>query len=108
MATAAQTDWGEGNPVDWMKPESTSPMNKMNRPMPAVIASFSCIGTASKTIRRNPVAASTTMISPLITTRPMASGQLRVPTTVVARKELMPSPAANENGRRATTRRRWS
>jgi hypothetical protein len=31
----------------------------------------------------------------------MASGHVRSPTTVVARNELMPSPAANANGSRA-------
>ena len=43
------------------------------------------------------------MMSPLMTTRPMASGQVTDPTTAVARKELIPSPAANANGSRATT-----
>lgn len=38
-----------------------------------------------------------------MTTRPIASGQLTVPTTVVAKNELMPSPAANANGIRAHT-----
>ena len=38
-----------------------------------------------------------------MTTRPIASGQVIVPTTVVARNELMPSPAANANGSRANT-----
>ena len=71
--------------------------------MPAVMASLSCIGTASKMSLRSPVAASSTMMSPLMTTRPMASGQVSEPTTVVARKELMPRPAANANGSRATT-----
>jgi hypothetical protein len=42
------------------------------------------------------------MISPSMTTSPMASGQVSKPTTVVARKELMPSPAANANGSRVT------
>jgi hypothetical protein len=37
-----------------------------------------------------------------MTTRPIASGQVSEPTTVVARNELMPSPAANANGSRAT------
>ena len=94
---------GEGSPVDEMKPASTSPMNRMNSPMPAVIASLSCMGTASKTSLRSPVTASSTMMAPLITTRPIASGQLRVPTTVVARNELMPRPAAKANGNRANT-----
>jgi hypothetical protein len=94
---------GEGNPVEEMKPASTSPMNMMNNPIPAVIASLSCMGTASKTSRRNPVTASATMMRPLITTRPIASGHVTVLTTVVARNELMPSPAANANGSRANT-----
>ena len=86
-----------------MKPASTKPMNRMNNPMPAVIAIFSCNGTASNTSRRNPDTDRATMIRPLITTRPMASGQVRVPITEVARKELIPSPAAKANGSRATT-----
>ena len=94
---------GEGTPVDEMNPASTSPMNRMNSPMPAVIAIFSCIGTASNTRRRNPDTASATMIRPLTTTRPMASGQVNVPTTEVARNELMPRPAAKANGSRAMT-----
>ena len=94
---------GDGLPVEPMKPASTNPMKRMNSPMPAVMASFSCIGTASNTILRNPVTASSTMISPSMTTRPIASGQVSEPTTVVARKELMPRPAANANGSRAMT-----
>ena len=86
-----------------MKPASISPMNRMNNPMPAVIASFSCMGTASNTIRRRPDTARATMMSPSITTRPIASGQVSVPTTEVARNELMPRPAAKANGSRAMT-----
>ncbi len=93
---------GDGTPVEPMNPASTSPMNRMNAPIPAVIASLSCIGTASKISLRRPVAARTTMMMPLMTTRPIASGQVSEPTTVVARKELMPRPAANANGSRAT------
>ena len=58
------------------KPASTKPMKAMNRPMPTVIAVFSWIGTALKIIRRRPVAASSTMMRPLMTTRPIASGQV--------------------------------
>ena len=97
---------GDGSPVEPMKPASTSPMKRMNAPMPAVIASFSCMGTASKINVRRPVAASTTMMTPLMTTRPIASGQVTEPTTVVARNELMPSPAANANGSRAISPKR--
>jgi hypothetical protein len=97
---------GDGFPVEPMKPASTSPMKRMNSPMPAVMASLSGIGTASKTIRRRPVTASSTMINPSMTTKPIASDQLTEPTTVVARKELMPSPAAKANGIRAMTPKR--
>jgi len=59
-----------------------------------------------ETIRRRPVTASSTMINPSMTTKPIASDQLSEPTTVVARKELMPSPAANANGIRAMAPKR--
>ena len=94
---------GDAIPVDPTKPASTSPMNRMNSPIPAVIAVFSWIGTASKTSLRRPVAASVTMMSPLMTTSPIASGQVSEPTKVVATKVLRPSPAANANGSRETT-----
>jgi hypothetical protein len=94
---------GDGRPVEPMNPASTSPMNRMNNPIPAVIASLSCIGTPSKTSLRNPVTARITMMSPLMTTRPIASGHVSEPTTAVARKELMPRPAANANGSLAKT-----
>jgi len=71
--------------------------------MPAVMASFSGIGTASKMSLRSPVAARATMIRPSITIRPIASGHVRDPTTELARNELMPKPAANAKGSRATT-----
>src|SRR5690606_18646122 len=38
---------GDGRPVEPMNPALTRPMNRMNNPIPAVIDSFSCIGTAS-------------------------------------------------------------
>ena len=71
--------------------------------MPAVIASFSCMGTASNTMRRRPDTARATMMSPSMTTKPIASGQVRLPTTEVARNELMPRPAAKAKGSRAMT-----
>ena len=83
---------GEPVPVEVTKPASTKPMKAMNRPMPTVIASFSWMGTALKIMRRRPVAASSTMMRPLMTTRPMASGQVTCPTTATARNELMPRP----------------
>ena len=75
----------------------------MNSPIPAVIAIFNCMGTASKISFRSPDAASATMMRPLMTTSPIASGQVTVPTTEEARNELIPSPAAKANGNRATT-----
>ena len=94
---------GEFEPVAVTNPELMNPMNAMNRPMPTVIASFSCTGTASKIIFRSPVAASSTMITPLMTTRAMASGQVTSWMTLNARNALMPRPAANPNGRRVTS-----
>jgi hypothetical protein len=76
-------------------------VDEPDEPIPAVMASLSCMGTASNTSLRSPVTASSTMINPSMTTRPIASGQVSEPTTVVARNELMPSPAANANGSRA-------
>ena len=97
---------GAGRPVEETNPESTSPMNRMNRPIPAVMAILSCMGTASKISLRRPETASATMTRPLITTRPIASGQVTVPTTEAARNELIPSPAAKANGKRAMAPKR--
>ncbi len=58
------------------KPLSTNPMKAMKSPMPTVIAVLSCAGTALKISRRSPVAASSTMMIPLITTSPIASCQV--------------------------------
>ncbi len=77
-------------------------MNAMNMPIPTVMAVFNGAGTAWKIISRSFVADRTTMIRPLITTRPIASAQVTWPTTLTARKELMPRPAARPNGRFAT------
>jgi hypothetical protein len=97
---------GDGNFVAPTNPASTRAMNRMKNPMPAVIASFNGIGTASKISLRSPVTASATMIRPSMTTRPIASGQETEPTTELARNELIPNPAANANGSRATTANR--
>ena len=72
---------GELKPVEVTKPASTSPMKAMNRPMPTVIAIFSWIGTASKMSTRRLVAERITMMTPLMSTRPIASDQVRSPTT---------------------------
>ena len=93
---------GDGLPVAVTKPALTKPMKAMKSPMPTVMASFSCTGTASKIIFRRPVAASRTMITPLMTTSAIASGQLIEPTIENARNALMPRPAAKANGRRVT------
>ena len=85
------------------KPESTKPMNAMNRPMPTVMAAFSSLGTARKMAVRAPVTPKSTIRMPLMTTRPMASGHVTSLITETARKELMPSPAARPNGRLATS-----
>jgi hypothetical protein len=77
-------------------------MKAMNRPIATVMASFSCTGTASKMSFRRPVAASSTMMTPLIITRAIASGQVTSWMTLNARNALMPSPAANANGSRVT------
>ena len=81
-------------------------MKAMNRPMPTVIATFSAWGTALKMAVRMPVAPRTTMMTPLMTVSPIASGQVTSPTTETARKEFMPRPAARAKGRRATTPKR--
>lgn len=93
---------GDDWPVESTKPEFTKPMNAMKKPMPTVIASLSCTGTASKIIRRRPVAASSTMSRPLMMTIAIASGQVTSWTTENARNALMPRPAANANGSRDT------
>ena len=80
------------------KPESTSPMNAMKSPIPTAIAAFSSGGTALNTAVRNPEAASSTMITPSTTTRPIASGQLMIGASVTATSELIPSPVAIANG----------
>ena len=67
---------GAATPLERTNPESTRPMNAMNRPMPTVIAVFSGAGTALKIISRRLVADSSTMIRPLMTTRPIASAQV--------------------------------
>ena len=91
---------GEACFVEVTKPAFTNPMKAMNRPMPTVMASLSCTGTASKMSLRRPVAASRTMMTPLIMTSAIASAQVTEPTTVKARNALMPRPAANANGSR--------
>ena len=54
------------------KPASTKPMSAMNRPMPTLMAVFSCAGMAWKTAVRKPVSTSRVMTTPSSTTSPMA------------------------------------
>ena len=84
-------------------PASTSPMNAMNRPMPTLIAVFSPVGTAWNTALRKPVRTSTRMISPSMTTRPMASAQLICEAIENATKAFSPRPVARASGKFATT-----
>ncbi len=79
-------------------PASTNPMNAMNSPIPTAIAAFSSGGTALNTAVRKPVTASSTITSPSITTRPIASGQLISGAMVTATSVLMPRPVAIANG----------
>ena len=81
-------------------PESTSPMIVMNRPIPTLIAVFSCAGTARNTACRNPVSTSSRMIRPSITTRPIASAQVILGSGAIpkATKAFSPSPVASASG----------
>ena len=55
---------------------STSPMRAMNRPMPTLIAVRRNGGTARKTASRKPVRTRTRMMTPSMTTMPMASAKV--------------------------------
>ena len=79
-------------------PASTRPIRQMNTPMPTAIADFSDAGTARNTAVRNPVSTSATMMTPSMTTRPIASGQVICGAMVTATRLLMPRPVAMANG----------
>ena len=83
-------------------PASTNPMKAMNAPIPAAIAILSGSGMALNTAVRNPVRPRITMITPLTTTRPIASGQVTCGAIVTATRVLMPRPVAIANGKLAT------
>lgn len=70
----------------------------MKQPMPAAIAALSAAGMARKTAVRKPVTPSSTMMTPSITTKPIASGQLTCGATLTASRLLTPRPAAMPNG----------
>ena len=79
-------------------PASTRPIRQMNTPMPTAIADFSAAGTALNTAVRKPVNTSSTMMTPSMTTRPIASGQVICGAMVTATRLLMPRPVAMANG----------
>ena len=66
--------------------------------MPTEIATLSWVGTAWKTAVRNPVSTSTRMMTPSMTTRPMASAQVIWLATENATNALRPSPVASASG----------
>ncbi len=72
----------------------------MNRPMPTLIAVFSCAGTAWKTAARKPVSTSTRMIRPSSTIRPIASAQVMLGSWAMPKvtNALRPSPVASASG----------
>ena len=71
--------------------------------MPTPIAVLSWVGTERNTAVRRPVSTSTAMITPSITTRPMASAQVIRGAISYATSALTPSPAASASGNRPTT-----
>ena len=80
------------------KPASTNPMSAMNRPMPTEIATLSWVGMAWNTAVRKPVSTSTRMITPSMTTRPIASAQVISLAMAKATNALSPSPVASASG----------
>jgi hypothetical protein len=72
----------------------------MNRPMPTLIATLSCPGTALKTALRNPVRTRSRMISPSMTTRPIACAQVMPGSLAIAKvtKAFRPRPVASASG----------
>ena len=80
-------------------PASTSPTSAMNRPIPTLMAVRSAAGTALNTARRTPVSTRIVMITPSITTRPMASAQVICEATANATNALSPSPVARASGK---------
>nr|BFE77101.1 hypothetical protein GCM10020092_104020 [Actinoplanes digitatis] len=71
--------------------------------MPTPIAVFSCVGTDRKTAARSPVSTRTPMMTPSMTTRPIASAQVISGAISYATSAFTPSPAASASGNRATT-----
>ena len=84
-------------------PASTKPISAMNKPMPAPIEYFSASGTAWNTAVRNPVRTKSKTITPSITTRPNACGQVMNGARPKAKNPLSPRPAAIAIGKRPST-----
>ena len=66
--------------------------------MPTEIATLSAGGTARKTASRKPVSTSTRMITPSITTSPIASAQVIWLATEKVTKAFSPRPVARASG----------
>src|SRR5699024_10759484 len=82
------------------KPEFTSPISVINKPIPTTMPVLMPSGTARNTASRNPVSTKMIITAPAITTSPIASGQVRfgVVAMVMANNALTPSPAARPKG----------
>ena len=85
------------------KPASTNPISVRNSPIPTPVAVFSGVGTELNTIARKPVSTTTVMMTPSMTTSPIASAQVIFGAMVYATSALTPSPAARASGNRAYT-----
>ena len=85
-------------------PPSTSPMNRMKKPMPITIAFFSSSGMALKIASRKPVSTRMRMATPSSTMRPMALSKLRPwpATRLNATTALSPMPGAMAKARLVT------
>ena len=77
-------------------PPSTSPMNRMKKPMPTTIAFLSSSGMALKMASRKPVRTRIVIATPSRTMRPMACGNVRPcpRTRLKATTALSPMPGA--------------
>ena len=83
-------------PPCWTSPPLTSPMNRMNSPMPTPIEYLRLDGMASITASRKPSTTSTVTRMPSQTMTPIAPSAVRpsVRTSPYATAALSPSPAA--------------
>ncbi|MNW65678.1 hypothetical protein D3C74_440800 [compost metagenome] len=92
--------WSGVPPPEATKPALTRPTSAMNSPMPTLIAVLSSTGTARNTASRKPVRTSTRMMSPSMTTMPIASAHVTsgIVAIVNATTALRPRPAARAMG----------